>query len=290
MSIFAKRLAYAAIIAGLAAPAMAADMVDPAPYEPAPQTVETPDYNGWYIRGDAGYRWSQLRGVDYTVYNYDGCLAVGFCEPGTKSFDEAKLKGGFSLGGGVGYQISNHFRTDLTADYWFKTKMRGHTTDTFNGLVSTDTSSFNAFVLLANAYADLGTWNGFTPYVGAGIGGAHVNWGALTNDIPGTPPNIHEGAKGWRFAWALSAGASYCLTEKLALDGGYRFTRVEGGKMFGERDANGTFLAGGPGYDRGMNVHEVRAGLRYSFGGNRNCATPQAVAYEPLPEPQPVYK
>jgi len=27
-------------------------------------------------------------------------------------------------------------------------------------------------LLLANAYVDIGTWHGVTPYVGAGIGGA----------------------------------------------------------------------------------------------------------------------
>ncbi|MDZ7823233.1 MAG: hypothetical protein U5K75_03775 [Ahrensia sp.] len=43
-------------------------------------------------------------------------------------------------------------------------------------------SSFTALTALANAYVDLGTFNGYiTPYVGAGIGGARVTWSNLSN-------------------------------------------------------------------------------------------------------------
>src|SRR5690606_27830882 len=140
---------------------------------------------------------------------------------------------------------------------------------------STDHARMSALLLLANAYVDLGTWNRVTPYIGAGIGGAHVRWGDLTNAIPGTPDQVHKGSKSWRFAYALMAGASYCLTDRVALDAGYRFSHIEGGRMF---ERNGA----GPGFDKGFNTHEVRAGLRYSLGGSAGgCAEPELVAYEP---------
>lgn len=277
MSKFAKRLGYAVLFASVALPAFAADIPEPAP-EPAP-VVEQTAYNGWYIRGDAAYRWSELRGINYITYG-TGCCVL----PGTQEFDFGKLKGALSLGGGVGYQVTNHFRVDLTGDYFFKSKFRGQTSDLTS--VSVDTSSYSAFLLLANAYADLGTYNGFTPYVGAGIGGAHVKWDNLRNTIAPSTDNLHKGVAGWRFAFSLMAGASYCLTDKLALDGGYRYTRINGGRMFEETSPAGVSLGAGPGFDRGFNIHEVRAGLRYSFGGNSNCAAPQTVAYEPAP----VYK
>ena len=50
----------------------------------------------------------------------------------------------------------------------------------------------------------------------------------------------------------------------------------------GDGDGYGYGYGNGPGYDRGMNVHEVRGGLRYQFG-NSNCTPPPA--YEPTPEP-----
>jgi opacity protein-like surface antigen len=74
------------------------------------------------------------------------------------------------------------------------------------------------------------------------------------------------------------AGASYCLTDHWKVDAGYRFTHIEGGRMF-EYDAS----SAGPGFDKGFNVHEVRGGLRYQFGGDPRCSP--VVAYEPVPEP-----
>jgi opacity protein-like surface antigen len=151
-----------------------------------------------------------------------------------------------SLGGGIGYQVDDHFRVDLTGDYWFDSDFRGSTSGICGGApcTSIDTSSVNAFLLLANAYVDLGTYNGITPYIGAGIGGAHVDWDNLRNEIPGQPPVEHEGAANWRFAYAVMAGASYCLTDKLKLDAGYRYSRIEGGRMFEIAPGNP-----GPGFD-----------------------------------------
>ena len=117
------------------------------------------------------------------------------CRSRHGSFDFGDLDGAFSLGGGVGYQITNYLRTDLTADYWFNSDFNGQTSGTCGGApcVSSDTSSWSAWLLLANAYADLGTYYGFTPYVGAGIGGAHVNWDDLHNTIDGVT-TVHEGS------------------------------------------------------------------------------------------------
>src|SRR5690606_10112254 len=159
-------------------------------------------------------------------------------DPDTDDFDSTDLKGALSIGGGVGYQITRYLRTDFTADYWFDADFRGTTTGvscTPGGgpCSSVDTSAFSALLLMANAYVDLGTYHGVTPYVGAGIGGAYVQWDDLVNDAT-TGLVVHEGASNWRFAWALMAGASYCLTENLQLDAGYRFTRIEGGRMFEE--------------------------------------------------------
>jgi len=134
------------------------------------------------------------------------------------------------------------------------------------------------FLLLANAYVDLGTYNGFTPYVGAGIGGAYVKWDELTNTTRDGSFK-HEGGGDWRFAYAAMAGVSYCLTENALLDVGYRFSHINGGKMFGYA------VGAGPGYDDGFNTHEVRGGLRWQFGGS-SCADP--VVYQP--EPVAVYK
>ncbi|AZO65716.1 MULTISPECIES: outer membrane protein [unclassified Mesorhizobium] len=267
----ARMALFAALLAGVAGPVFAADFVEPPVIEPAPPPAvyEQPaEYGGWYIRGDIDYHWSKFRGADYITYGDT---------PGTGRFDSGKLESAFSAGAGVGYQINQHFRTDLTADWMSKSDFRGSTSGFcgINPCTSTDTSSYTALLLLANAYVDIGTWHGITPYVGAGIGGAWVKWDKLHNTIDDDTFE-HSGGKGWRFAYAAMAGASYCLTDRVKLDLGYRFSHIEGGKMF-------DFASDvGPGHDKGINVHEVRGGLRYQFG-NSGCAQPEPIAYEPEP-------
>jgi opacity protein-like surface antigen len=278
------KLFLAALAIGFAGPVFAADLPEePQVVEQAPATPDV-GYGGWYIRGDLGYRKSDFRGADYVTYGAEDCGPCGspVAVPGSNSFSSGDLKGGFSVGGGIGYKVSKYFRTDLTLDYWAKTKFTGSTTDGIE--TSTDTSKMGALLMLANAYADLGTWHGITPYVGAGIGGAYLKWDDLHNQFPGVDDR-HSGGKGWRFAYALMAGASYCLTDKMMLDAGYRFSHIQGGKMFDYADSSAGGPGAGPGYDHGFNNHEVRAGLRYQFGGSTGCEEP--VAYEP--EPAPVY-
>jgi opacity protein-like surface antigen len=258
----------ALLASGVAAPVFAADIAEPPVVEAPQPAYEAPDVGGWYIRGDAGYRWSDFRGSKYVLYG----------DPGNFGSLDGDLKGALSLGLGVGYQITDNFRADLTGDYLFSSKFDGGT-EGFCGTglpcTSSDRSAYEAFLLLANAYVDLGTYHGFTPYVGAGIGGAHVKWDDLRNsDDDGD--FTHKGGKDWRFAYAAMAGVSYCLTGNTKLDVGYRYAHIQGGDMFGYA-ANA-----GPGYDRGMNTHEVRGGLRYQFGQSE-CSEPEPLSYEPAP-------
>lgn len=259
----------------------AADLYEPPVVQAPPAEYREVSYGGWYIRGDIDYHLTEFLGGDYITY---GCPAA-CTPPGTNSFASGSFKGALSLGGGIGYQINRYLRTDLTADYFFKSGFRGSTNGTCGAppvpCTSVDESSYTAWLLLANAYAELGTYHGVTPYVGAGIGGAHISWANLRNTIPGGT-FVHKGESDWRFAWALMAGASYCLTDNLKADLGYRFSRISGGKMFSQYAPDGTFLGAGPGRDKGFNVHEVRLGLRYHFGGGDNGCSYQ-VAYEPEP-------
>ncbi len=278
----------AVMATAVALPAMAADIYEPPVIEVPPPQIEYQDetFGGWYIRGDIGYHKSKIRGIEYITYG-----------PGTADFDFGRLKGSFSTGAGIGYQVNSYFRTDLTADYWWKSDFRGQTTGipgtcgTAPTCVSVDTSKFSALLLLANAYAELGTYKRITPYIGAGIGGAYVKWDDLRNRIDPDIDDRHRGAKGWRFAWALMAGASYCITSNWHADIGYRFSQISGGRMYHYADSSLGGPGSGPGFHGKINTHEVRAGLRYQFGGGtpERCGEEQVV-YQP-PEPYvPIYK
>lgn len=253
-----------------------ADLYQP---EPAPPFVDAPEVHvaeasGWYLRGDVGYSFNKLRGADF----FQGSNAS------LASFNSTDLKDSFSLGAGVGYQVNNYLRTDLTFDYLFKSDFNGSTKGgcgISTACTSKDYSSLRAYTLMANAYVDLGTYGYFTPYVGAGIGGAYVKWDSLNNTScadngAGCDGSVsHDGKGSWRFAYQLMAGASIDVTCNIKADAGYRYRRIEGGDMFGYK------LNGGPGYDKGLESHELRLGARYVF---TDCAPPpQPIAYEPPP-------
>lgn len=268
--------ALAALIASSSA--YAADVFQPEPVQPAPVEVAPVSTSGWYLRGDVGYGWTHMRGASYYQGGPGGYKA---------DFDDTDLDGGVVLGGGVGYQWNDYFRTDVTLDYLFDGDFNGSTSGSCGvaeDCVSTDRASWSALSLLANAYVDLGTYYGVTPYVGAGIGATRVNWGNLRNtscsvDNPDDCDDSvsHNGKDSWRFTYALMAGASVDLTCNWKADAGYRFRQISGGDMFGYA------MNGGPGEDDGFFVHEARVGLRYTFN---TCEVP----YVPPPVEPAIYK
>jgi opacity protein-like surface antigen len=261
-----------------ASAAHSADIYQPQePLMSAPEVVVQETSSGWYLRGDLGYGFNDFEGANFYQ---------GHDTSSKTDFATTDLRDAFTLGAGVGYQVNNYLRTDLTFDYMFKSKFEGSTKGSgassgacVGPCTSTDRSSMRAYTLLANAYVDLGTYGYVTPYIGAGIGGTYVKWDKLRNtscadDGSSCDDETHHGGKGdWRFTYALMAGATIDVTCNLKADVGYRYRNVRGGDMFGY--ANN----GGPGYDKGFDVHEARVGARYTFGG---CEQPY-VPEEPAP-------
>ena len=256
----------AVLAAGVAMPmtANAADLlVDP----PVVEAPEVKSAGGWYLRGDITYDYYEMDTPNYSV---PGGTQVDFA---SADADEA-----FDIGFGIGYQFNENFRADLTGEYVFESDFNGSTIGNCGGTAadgvtlqncsSVDTSSFTTFKVMANAYVDLGQFNGITPYVGAGLGGAYVTWDSLTNAatcdagaIGCTPfTDVHQGESSWRFSWALHAGASYDISHNTKIDFGYTYNRIEGGDMFQWLDGSGT-----EGHDDGFDSHVFRAGLRYQI-------------------------
>lgn len=267
-----KCLAAATALLFSASAALSADIVQPQPpLQDAPE-VTVQEASGWYLRGDVGYSFNHMRGAKY----FQGSNA------NQVDFDHASIKDSAVIGGGVGYQINNYLRTDLTFDTLTRSKFDGGTSG-YCGTTpctSDDRDAMRAYSLMANAYVDLGTYGYVTPYVGAGIGGAYVKWDKLRNTICDDPSSDgcytteHGGKGSWRFAYSLMAGATIDVTCNLKADVGYRFRHIGGGDMFGYNEN------GGPGSDKGFDSHEVRVGARYMFGG---CDAPPA--YEPPAAP-----
>lgn len=217
----------------------------------------------WYLRADLGY------GVVV-----DGGSPDATSEAGERlRFDEARFSKPFSGGIGIGHRFTDIFRADLAAEFSggdFDGSARGAAPCAATEASGTScrhgySSRYWSSGLMANLYADVGTVMGFTPYLGAGIGATRLQWddvsdhascvaGAQTclQDDYGT--STSDGKDSWRFTYALMAGASYDLGDRVKLDIGYRFSDTGGGEMFGSSGASGR--------DDGLQRHEIRVGVR----------------------------
>ncbi|MFK7902481.1 MAG: outer membrane protein [Nitratireductor sp.] len=282
-------IAAAALLAstsmGFAADIIDPPLIDPPYVEEIPEVPHISNHGGWYLRGDLGFAHNSLTHVDRLVA--DDVLA-----PTYSNFSSADLDESLSIGVGVGYQINGTLRVDATLKHITDAKFTGDSStsggnfacnvldpDSDGDMCSvSDTAEFSATTVMMNAYADLGTFSGFTPYVGAGLGGAHTHWTALDNDIncvAGGPGDCasdaansyntafdgkHAAKNGWRFAYALHAGASYDLSRNVKIDAGYSFTHISGGDMYGFQNGSGVM-----GNHGDIKIHEVRAGLRYNL-------------------------
>jgi opacity protein-like surface antigen len=232
---------------------------------------------GWYIRGDLGYAgWVKGGKPNYTTYQPGGTI---FAET---TFDTARFSEPFSYGAGMGYQFNNIFRADLTTDFFSGSLAgsselpvrcgTGEPVGTTCGF--SHKAGYSAINVMANGYADLGTFMGITPYVGAGAGVTNLRWDDMkttlycqdgTSACSGTAygTGTLPGYDSWRFTYALMAGASYDITNRVKIDLGYRFSDIAGGKTFGYGAAEqGWGARGAKGHDDGFQKHEIRAGIR----------------------------
>ena len=254
----------------------AADLDPPAPIiEHKPISVG----GGFYLRGDIGY--SIMSDPDLSFRND----VAGF-----SSAIGGDISNAIFGGVGVGYKFKKYLRVDLTADLRKNKDIDGSIQcgaclafASIPDTTLTQRSNLDMATFFANAYLDVGTYRGFTPYVGGGVGFAYLNYGdylslgnptaantpgATAADLAAANPSgianqVFGGADDIRFAWNLQAGASYDINENLALDGSYRYTRVNGGDVAPNIGGVGAVVS------EDLVGHEIRLGLRYTFGGGK---------------------
>lgn len=288
------------LLAGGAMRAQAADMLPPAYQLESDAMVEFG--SGWYLRGDIGYS-SVSVPLGSPPVNVNDTVAP----PSASSImnNRTASYGAMNASLGVGYQFNRWFRTDATFDwhanyskamntYGVKCAIDGPTTITSVGNVSsgtviydnygcyaTDTINIQSWTGLVNAYGDLGTWLGVTPYLGAGVGltslRASANemyyWndgkgnygGAGVNSYKSTILNaiIHYGYPGnvgpsqirTNFSFALMTGIAYDIAPHLKLDIGYRYLNMG---TLSVVDTSGNTVR------KTVDAQEVRAGLRWT--------------------------
>jgi opacity protein-like surface antigen len=260
----------------LSSVALAADL----PYTPqyAPPVEE---FGGWYLRGDIGFSNQRIK----NVRNTNDALYAGLL-----SFNETTA---FDTGGtfqlGVGYQFNNWLRADITGQYRGGSNFHGLDLTSFpnGGQVGFGSDVYNAskseWLFLANAYVDLGTWWGVTPFVGAGIGTSRVTIANFTDQGVASlfPPGNGVGpglvsaptASKWNFAWALHTGLAYKVTPNVTLELAYSFLNLGDGVTGIDSAFDGS--AGGH-FFRFNNItsHDLKLGVRWELDTPTTYAPP----------------
>ncbi len=262
-----KTLAWAGLVAAMSTAASAADLLPPPPLPYASSVAPVEIGTGWYLRGDVGV------GI-LDVDKFEG-TAVGKADTFSIFEEERKSVGDqVFVGVGAGYQFNNWLRADVTAEYRTMT-----TFDLLEKATRSDglpypngaTNGFNrfsgklaSFVLLANVYADLGTFNGITPFIGAGVGVAHHR----VTDFQDVGFSAFDGGFGYaqnqdsnQLAWALHAGLAYQVSHNLKLELAYRYLNM------GKANAGVIECVGGCdayGYKlKDVDSHDFKIGMRW---------------------------
>jgi len=295
VAIKAVALTTVAVLA-LARAASAADLLPPPPaVEPPPPAY---DAGGWYLRGDVGV------GFNNNVSASTSPSPLNFLNSGTtgtdnwynSSLSEAAL---FDLG--VGYQVNNWFRADVTGELRGGSSFSGlEVVNVQNGAANSPQyadfyrGSLSSEIALVNAYFDVGTWYGITPYVGGGVGVAFNNfYGGTDNGIAGTGYSVSpaggvlSAGTQTNLAWALMAGFDMKVTRHLKFEIGYRYLDYGNFKSGTSQCLTGNGASGsfnsafctGGGYtisSHNLSSNDVRIGLRYYFDNDVAEAPPEA--------------
>eukprot|EP01037_Dinobryon_pediforme_P013770 gene13770-13888_t len=277
--ILAASIGFGAAFGGCGAlVAQAADLnLPPIPsFSDKPETVQEWG-SGWYLRGDLGFAKDSQPPI-----NSD----LSYTNP-------TKSRPTWSGAIGVGNKINNWLREDTTFELTNGMNSNGYSATTktcqtgatlnSDGITYTAVNaqcygkqhaSLNRWNVMQNAYVDLGTWYGITPYVGAGGGLSHVTTaGSIAYYISGTGqaynPTWTDGSGthtvNWnityvpkattQLAWSLMGGLAIDASDHVKIDLGGRF--VNSGRMTFVDSVSGNTIK------KQLISRELKVGIRY---------------------------
>jgi opacity protein-like surface antigen len=222
------------------------------------------DFSGWYLRGDIGFSNQQVDSLFNQNYSrYDSVTNVD------KGFDAAPI-----FGLGIGYNINNWLRADVTGEYRGRANFHGLDIGFTavpggpgnNFWPDRYTGSKYEWTFMFNGYIDIGTWYGITPFVGAGIGFSRntiTNFGDVNMAVAGDSHS--SDASKWNFAWALHAGIGYRVNPAMTLELAYRYINL--GDATTGTMVDYTFAGFDTPFEfHHLTSHDLKLGLRYNFG------------------------
>lgn len=240
---------------------LAADLpLAPPPYIPPP----VQDFGGWYLRGDIGFSNQQVKHLSNALE-----------APLTSQSQHAEFNSAGIFGLGAGYRFNNWFRADVTGEYRANAALNGYEVNTFSSSGTPDvgfnkyTGSKSEWLVMANAYVDLGTWWCVTPFIGAGVGAARVTIANYTDvgqtGLGGPSAAFADSASKWNFAWAVHAGLAYQINPNLTLELAYRYLDMGNGITGDVIAYDGTNNINNPTTFKNLTSHDLKLGIRWAI-------------------------
>ena len=243
---------------------------------------------GWYGAVDLGYHWPE--GIEG-----DSSNNAANSQPYSWDFNQEEDWAGFAR---LGYRLSEHWRVELEGGYrpGDIKSVRGGSNNAILGLCTpgvirsasastcgSPSGEIEAWTLMGNVIYDFAPSAVLNPFIGAGVGIAHVKlntvgqFSNVTGALSATNPaiqNLTIDDDDTALAWQILAGVAWRATDRLNVDLTYRYL---GGSDLDFASTGSHALQ--PGVFSGeYRDQSVTVGLRYSF------------AAPPPPPPPPAYE
>ena len=215
------------------------------------------DLDGYYITAKGGASKTFNTGT------------TNFIDGATFYLQDEDLGTGSAFGFSVGKYLTDNFRLELEA-----IKRTGYEYDAvFQSAPNlAEKAKIETQALFINGFYDFQPFflrnTAITPYLGGGVGISRNKMGTTVIHNNGIPNGFTtDGNTINEFAYKLSAGTLFSLTEQLSLDVNYQYVNLGAFKGGTERSSEGVFIAN---LQRGINGGEIKSqelmvGLQYTF-------------------------
>jgi opacity protein-like surface antigen len=234
-----------------------------------PASAQTTPTSGWYLRGDVG--WSMSTNANIHDRNSGDHAVVG---PGGTPGTLSDIGSGWFAGGGAGMQFSPNLRGDIAYTY-----RGGYQLDQLDSAATRFKGDFADHAVMATVYGDF-PLDWAVPFVGFGLGWSQVNvsnlsatTGLAVNPLATIPlpagTTVHAlGGSSDNFAWQVTAGAGFHVSEGVIIDLFYRYfdaghVQSQAGNVV---TTGGTVVGTYHGAEGALHAHEFGASLRFPLG------------------------
>jgi opacity protein-like surface antigen len=276
------RTTILALIGATALLSPAANAADLPPPLPPPMIQPVPVVtSGWYLRGDVGVGQKSFSDFQHHQTN------PAFIWPASWRIDQKDMADTAFIGFGVGYAWNNWLRFDVTGEYRMKEAFRvtgsytefcpgGRCFDVYEGHHSN-------WLVLANAYVDLGTWWCITPFIGAGVGGSYNKISGFRDDGVSYSPLLNNSVAyfadngKWNLAWAAHAGLAYKVNPGFTVELAYSYMNLGDAapgnfRLFDNSASGPTSIK-----IKELTSHDVKLGVRWDLNSPPVYAPPPLV-------------